>query len=290
MDKKVCIVTGANSGIGREAAAQIAGKGLHVIMACRNEKRGRAALEDMKQADPSLSLELMIVDMSLQSSILSFAKKVKSAYPVIDVLIHNAAAFDYSQKNLIRTKENIESVWATNHIGPVLLTELLLDNIKRSEQGRIITIASKGLVVFPFMKVDLDDPEFESRKFTITKAYYQSKRAQVMYSYWLADHLKSTNVTVNSIRVTNVKIDLNRYSDVSAFWKWMYSMKSKKSITPEKMAETYTWLATSPDVGRISGRYFDENNREVSSVKYTCDKMNQQDLMKLTMTYIKDHG
>jgi NAD(P)-dependent dehydrogenase (short-subunit alcohol dehydrogenase family) len=290
MDKKICILTGANAGIGREAAQQIARKGFHVIMACRNEKRGMEALEAMKSVDASLSLEVMIVDLSLQSSIRSFADKVKSAYPVIDVLIHNAAAFDYSQKDVIKTGENIEMVWATNHLGPVLLTELLLENIKKSEQGRIITIASKGLVVFPFMKVDLEDPEFNKRKFTITKAYYQSKRAQVMYTYWLADQMKGSKVTVNCIRVTNVKIDLNRYPDVSAFGKWMYSIKSKKSIAPEQMAETYTWMATSPDVSDISGRYFDENHRQVSSVKYTYDTKKQQDLMKLTMTYMKDHG
>ncbi len=75
-------------------------------------------------------------------------------------------------------------MWATNHLGPVLLTKLLLDAVKNSEQGRIITIASKGLKAKPFLKVDLEDPEFRKKKFSLVDAYYQSKRAQVMYTYW----------------------------------------------------------------------------------------------------------
>ncbi|MBB6479645.1 SDR family NAD(P)-dependent oxidoreductase [Spirochaeta isovalerica] len=287
MSKKICIVTGANSGIGKEAAKQIAGKGYHVIMACRNEERGRKALETMKKENPDLSLELMLVDMGLKSSIRQFAEEVSGKYPVVEVLIHNAAIFDISQKEPEKNAEGVETIWAANHIGPVYLTKLLLDNLKKSEEGRVITIASKGLIIMPRLRIDLADPEFGKRKFTVTKAYYQSKRAQVMYTYWLADQLKESPVTANCIRVTNVKIDLSRYPDLSPFIKWMYAIKSKKSITPEKMAETYAWLATSPDVIGISGVYFDENRKPVKSVPYTYDREEQKSLMDLTERYLK---
>jgi NAD(P)-dependent dehydrogenase (short-subunit alcohol dehydrogenase family) len=98
----------------------------------------------------------------------------------LDVLIHNAATFDIRQKERVLTEEGIEKVWATNHVGPVLLTDLLLPAVKRSEQGRIITISSKGLISYPFLRVDLADAEFARRKFSVQKAYYQSKLAQVM--------------------------------------------------------------------------------------------------------------
>lgn len=289
MDKKICIITGANSGIGKEAAGQIAANGFHVVMACRSEERGNAARDSLLGKDSSLSLEVMTVDMGLMKSLRDFAAGISEKYPAVDVLIHNAASFDISQKKPVKTAESIESLWATNHLGPVLLTELLLPNLKKAG-GRVITISSKGLIMMPGLKVDLRDPEFDRRRFTVTKAYYQSKRAQVMYTYWLADKLKDTGVSVNSIRVTNVKIDLERYPGLSSFHKWMYSVKSKKSISPARMAETYTWLAVSPGLKGITGKYFDENNREVASNSYSCDRNNQQDLMNLTMEYLGSHG
>jgi NAD(P)-dependent dehydrogenase (short-subunit alcohol dehydrogenase family) len=141
------------------------------------------------------------------------------------------------------------------------------------------------LVLHPNLKVDLKDPEFKNRKFSVSKAYYQSKLAQVMYTYWLAEELKNTNITVNCIRVTNVKIDLNRYPNLSALAKFAYSIKSKKSITPEAMAKTYTYLAVSDAVRNITGKYYDENNQFVQSSKYSYDKDEIEKVKRLTETY-----
>jgi len=182
MNKKVCVITGANSGIGKAAAVQIAQQGHQVVMACRSRERGEAALQDVRRESGSDLVELMVLDMSSQASIRAFAAAFLAQYAVCDVLIHNAAAFDIRQKARKVTDEGIESIWATNHVGPVLLTNLLLEALQRSEQGRVITISSKGLAVYPFLKVDLADPEFKQRKFSVHKAYYQSKLAQVMYT------------------------------------------------------------------------------------------------------------
>jgi NAD(P)-dependent dehydrogenase (short-subunit alcohol dehydrogenase family) len=287
MSKKRCIITGANSGIGKAAAIQIALAGYHVIMACRNQERGEAALEAVKAQAGSEDVELMLVDMSLQSSIRAFTAVFQAKYDVLDVLIHNAAQFDITQKERRVTAEGIETIWATNHLGPVLLTDLLLEPLKRSEQGRIITISSKGLIVFPFLKVDLADPEFKNRKFSVTKAYYQSKLAQVMYTYWLADKLQNTPITVNSIRVTNVKIDIDtRYPNTSKLMKWMYAQKSKSAISPEEMAKTYTHLAISDEVHQTTGTYYDDPQTIVNSSKYSRDKQHLEALMALTNSYL----
>ena len=286
MTQKICVITGANSGIGKAAAIQIAQKGYRVIMACRNQERGEAALQDVKQQSGSDAVELMLVDMSSQASIRAFAAAYLAKYAVLDVLIQNAAMFDINQKEIVFTDEGIERVWATNHIGPVLLDSLLLDALKRSEQGRIITISSKGLVVYPFLKINLEDPEFRNRKFSVQKAYYQSKQAQVMYTYWLAEKLKDTAVTVNAIRVTNVQIDVDaRYPTTNKWMRKMYSMKSKFSITPAQMAETYTYLATSPEVATTTGTYYDDPKHIVSSNGYSKKPENIQALMKVTMNY-----
>jgi len=288
MEKKICIITGANSGIGKQAVIQILNEGYHVIMACRSEKRGTEALKSIESMNSSYSAELMIVDMGLQKSIREFAEKVKAKYKKIDVLIHNAAVFNVTQKTQEKNSEGIETLWAVNHLGPVLLTELLLDQLKASKNGRVITISSQGLVAMPTLKIDLDDPEFNTKKFNVVKAYYQSKRAQVMYSYWLAEKLKDTNVTVNSIRVTAVQIDISRHPDLSAFSKWVYSIKSKMSLTAEKMAETYSYLAVSHEVSKVTGKYFNEKNEEVKSNKYTYSSENIKAVMDLTKKYIAE--
>ena len=286
MDKRICIITGANSGIGKQAAIQIAQKGCHVIIGCRNRKRGEAALKEILDKS-SGSAELMLVDMSIKSSILTFAEQVTEKYQTIDVLIHNAAVFDIAQKERKITSEGYESVWMTNHVGPVYLTRLLLDALKKSEDGRILTVSSKGLLAMPGLKVDLSDPEFKDRKFSVTKAYYQAKRAQVMYTCWLAKKLKGASITANSIRVPAVKIDISRHPEISAFTKWVYKQKSKQSITPERMAETYTYLTVNLDVRGISGKYFDENNQQVKSNKYTYERQNIDAVMELTESYLK---
>ena len=179
-------------------------------------------------------------------------------------------------------------MWATNHVGPVLLTELLLDALKRSEQGRIITISSKGLISYPFLKVNLTDPEFREGKFSVQKAYYQSKQAQVMYTYWLAKTLQDTAVTANSIRVTNVRLDVEkRYPDLPVLLRKMYAFKSKFAITPDEMAQTYTFLALAPGLAQTSGKYYDDPTHIVDSSAYTHDWQNIEKMMQVTRRFIK---
>ncbi len=116
----------------------------------------------------------------------------------------------------------------------------------------------------------------------MAKAYYQSKRAQIMYTYYLAEKLKNTGITVNCIRVPAVKVDLRRYANLSAFTQWVYRQKSKRALTPEKMAETYAWLATSNEVRGVTGKYFDENRRQVNANAYTRKQENIRAVISLT--------
>jgi NAD(P)-dependent dehydrogenase (short-subunit alcohol dehydrogenase family) len=286
MEKKTCIITGSNAGIGKAAAIQIAAKGYHVIIGCRNLDRGKIAVEEIKSASKSIDVEMVLLDLASKDSIASAATMIQSKIDHLDVLIHNAADFDISRKKPERSPDGIETVWATNHLGPVLLTKLLMENLKKSSQGRIITIASKGLVFHSGLKIDLYDPEFKNHKFSVSKAYYQSKLAQVMYTYWLKDELSDSKVTANCIRVTAVKIDISRYPNISNFGKFIYNLKSKSSISANKMAETYTYLATDPSLENSSGNYYDEKNKIVASSKYSRNKENISQLMALTKKYL----
>jgi NAD(P)-dependent dehydrogenase (short-subunit alcohol dehydrogenase family) len=287
MNQKTYLITGANSGIGKAACVQILKKGYRVVMACRSEERGRKAMEDAMRQSGSGAAELLIVDMSLMSSVRSAAREFREKHGALDVLISNAASFDISQKAPVKTAEGIESIWAANHLGPVLLADELLEPLKKSVQGRIITVASQGLVIHPFLKIDIEDPEFERRVFSVPKAYYQSKLAQVMYTYWMAERLKDTRVTVNCIRVTNVKVDISRYPGLSTISRLAYNVKSKKAISPEEMAETYLWLAEAPELCMVTGKYFDHHRREAESSRHSKDAENFGQLIKKTYGYLK---
>lgn len=287
MIKKTCLITGGNSGIGKQAAIQLVKTGFHVIIGVRNLKRGEIALEEIKKKTEQNDIELLQIDMSSKKSILNASLELKNRIDKLDVLIHNAADFDIARKQADKSVDGIETIWATNQIGPVLLTDSVIDLIKKSEQGRIITIASQGLVMHSKLTVDLKDPEFEKRKYSVPNAYYQSKLAQVMYTYWLSEQLKNTDITVNCIRVTNVKVDTSRYPNISGFMKFLYTIKSRFSISPENMAKTYTYLASSPDINKTTGKYFNEKNKTVSSSPYSMRKENIDAVMELTMKYVK---
>ncbi len=287
MDKKICMITGANSGIGKAAAIQLARLGQKVIIACRSKERGEAAHLEIKEESGSDTVELMVVDMSVQKSIRDMAQIFREKYATLNVLIHNAAIFDITQKKAEYTSEGVETIWATNHLGPVLLTELLMDPLKNSAQGRIITIASKGLLAKPWLTIDLEDPEFRHKKFSVTNAYYQSKRAQVMYTYWLADRLSNTNITANCVRVGVVQVDINKYPNLSPIMKKIYVLKTTSALTADKMADTYTYLATSDEVSDVSGKYFDENRKQVNSRKYTHQSASIDQVMNMSLQQLK---
>lgn len=125
-------------------------------------------------------------------------------------------------------------------------------------------------------------------KFGHWKGCGHTELAQVMYTYWLAQKLANAPMTVNSVRVTNVKIDIeSRYPDASRLSKAMYSLKSRLSISPEEMAQTYTYLATSPQVSKTTGKYFDDPSHIVNSSSYSRDEGNIAAVMDLTMKYLQ---
>lgn len=256
MKDKVIIITGANSGIGKAAAIQLAKTGATVVMACRSPERGAAALENVRETSGSTRVELMGVDLAWQDSIRRFTDEFRHRHTRLDVLIHNAANFDHRQKKPVLTEDGVETVFATNHLGPFLLTHLLLDLLKASAPSRVITVASKGLVTYPFLGIEFDNLNGE-RKFSMQHAYYHSKQAQVMFTFDLAERLEGSGVTVNCVRVGNVAIPDERLTHLPEWMRRVYHAKRKFALTPEKMAETYTWLAADPAVETVTGGYWD---------------------------------
>jgi NAD(P)-dependent dehydrogenase (short-subunit alcohol dehydrogenase family) len=264
LDQKTMIITGANSGIGKAAAIQLARLGATVVMACRSAQRGAQALEDVRKASSSDKVELRLVDLASQASVRQFAAEFKQRHPRLDVLIHNAANFDHTLKRATLTADGVETIFATNHLSVFLLTHLLLDTLKAGAPSRVITAASKGLAVYPFLDIEFDNLNGE-RNFSTQHAYYHSKQAQVMFTYDLAERLKGSGVTVNCVRVANVAIPDERLAHLPKWLLKIYHLKRGMAITPERQAETYVYLAADPAVQDITGGYWDENNRQVRS-------------------------
>ena len=277
MEPKTCIITGANSGIGKAAAARLVKDGHRVILACRNPERAEQTQHEIGGASIAAHL-----DLSQRASIHTFTDWIHHAVRKVDIIMNNAADFDLSKRQRIMTKDGFERLWAINHLGPVLLTDRLMDLLLTSQQGRILNISSMGLLMHPLLTVDLKDPMFNKRPYSASLAYYQSKLAQVMFTIWLAGRLRGTMVTANCIRVSNVKIDLHRYPDLSLWMKRIYRVKALFSITPQQMAETYAAAATDDELKNASGKCYAYPLSEVGVPAYAKDPLSIEQVMQLT--------
>jgi NAD(P)-dependent dehydrogenase (short-subunit alcohol dehydrogenase family) len=263
---KVIIVTGANAGIGRETARGLAKLGHTVIMVCRNTPAGEAVRQEIVAQTGNQAVEVLKCDLSSQQSIRQFVADFTAKYPRLDVLINNAANFDHTLKQPTLTEDGVEVIFATNHLGPFLLTNLLLDTLKANAPTRVLTVASQGLVMYPFLSIEFDNLNGQ-QKFSTQHAYYHSKMAQVMFTFDLAERLSGSGVTVNCLRVTNVQIDKGRYEYLTGWKRRAYEIKRRRAITPAQMAEAYIRLAVAPEYETVTGKYFDEKCQEVKAYK-----------------------
>lgn len=287
LEGKTIIVTGANSGIGKAAAIQLAHSGAHVVIMSRSAERGTKALHDIRSASKNEQVELILVDMSSQDSVRNAVNEFLGRHSRLDVLIHNAANFDHRLKRPILTEDGLETVFATNHVNIFLMTQLLLETLKQSAPSRIITVASKGLFTYPFLDIEFDNLNGE-KKFNLQHAYYHAKQAQVIFTFDLAERLEGTGVTVNCVRVGNVAIPDTRLDHLPAWLVKLYHAKRKFALTPEKMAETYVWLASDPALQDVTGGYWDAPNTPVRANKHAYDRGTQQRLWDTTKQLITE--
>lgn len=281
LNSKMVIITGANSGIGKAAAARLAHCGATVVMACRSMERGAEALVEVRNKSKSSRVYLMPVDMSSQDSIPQFAREFLERYGELYVLIHNAANFDHTLKKPVLTTEGVETVFATNHLGPFLLTQLLLEQLKSCAPSRIVTVASKGLVSYPFLNIEFDNLDGE-RKFNLQHACYHAKLAQVMFTFDLAERLRGTDVMVHCVRIGNVAIPDERLDHLPKRMLRIYEMKRKLAMTPEKTAETYLWLAADPIGAQQTGGYWDAPAVAVRANKNAYNRDTQKALWDIS--------
>ena len=246
MQDKVCVVTGASSGIGRVAALRLAERGATVVLICRNEERGAPVLEEIERSGWGGSATLLTADLSSQRQVREAAATFLERFDRLDVLINNAGVAGWGTR--LVTEDGLEATFAINHLAPFLLTDLLLDTLKASAPARVITVSSAAHRNSP---LDFDDLQGE-RRYSGFGAYSRSKLANVLFTQELSRRLEGTGVTANCLHPGVVATGIFRNIP-----RWMrFILTSPLVLTPERGADTMIYLATAPEVAEVSGQYF----------------------------------
>jgi len=264
MDGKICIITGANSGVGKVSALEIAKMGASIVMVCRNPEKGKVALAEIKEKSGNDSVNLMICDLSSLESVRKFAAEFKNKHDKLHVLMNNAGGI-ISKKSV--SVDGYELSLAVNHLGRFLLTHLLLDTLKASVPARIVNVASEAHVL---TGIKFKDLHFVTRKYLPFIAYGQAKLADVLCTYVLARKLEGTRITVNCLHPGEVKTN---FGSDSKFVQDGFVALGKSVLTPEQGAITQIHLATSPEVENVTGKYFRKGikPRKSSKVSYNVE-------------------
>ena len=249
---RVAVVTGASSGMGKATAAELAGMGAEVVLACRDARRGQLARDEIVEATGNDRVEMMELDLASLASVCRFAETFGRRFCALDVLVNNAAA---SVRNRQITVDGFERHWATNVLGPQLLTMQLLDALRAARWARVIEVSTRAA-----SGLDLSDTQYERRRFNATGAYRASKQAGRMLGWGLAARLRAGPVTVNAVNPGYVMTDLTR--NVGGPLKALVTLTSFMAQTPAAGADTAIWLAASPDVEGVSGAFFNKR-REI---------------------------
>ena len=276
--EKIMIVTGATGGIGLTTARELAATGARVVLVGRSEARLADAVALITQQTPDAQLDTIQADLSSQAEVCVVADTIKQRYDHIDVLINNAGAY-YTTHQL--SVDGIEMTWALNHMAPFLLTTQLLDLLRASAPARIITVASAA---HQGATIDFDDLEGKKR-FSGWKAYGQSKLANIMFTYELANRLLESDVTANCLHPGFVATGFAQ-NNAGWFAKVFAVMQRYMAITPAQGAETSIFLARSDSVVTTTGRYFDKC-KPVPSSKVSYDVTTQRRLWQLSQNMVK---
>lgn len=261
MAGKICMVTGANDGIGKATALGLANLGATVVMVCRSREQGEAALAEIKQKSGSDYVSLLLADLASQDSIRDLAENFKAQHGALHVLINNAGII--SRQRLV-TVDGLETQFAVNHLAPFLLTNLLLDVLKSSAPARIVTVASD---MHRGANIDFDDLQSE-RSYGPTQVYSKTKLANVLFTYELARRLQGTKVAANCLHPGMVATKL--LADAIGIPRALMSRTRLMGSSPEKGAKTSIYLATSPALEGVSGKYFIKQ-KAVESAKVSYD-------------------
>nr|XP_026246510.1 retinol dehydrogenase 14 [Urocitellus parryii] len=269
MHGKTVLITGANSGLGRATAAELLRLGARVIMGCRDRARAEEAASQLRRElceaegpgpnpDVGGAGELVVKELDLASlrSVRTFCQELLQEEPRLDVLINNAGVF---QCPYTKTEDGFEMQFGVNHLGHFLLTSLLLGLLKSSAPSRIVVVSSK---LYKYGEINFEDLNSE-QSYNKSFCYSRSKLANILFTRELARRLEGTNVTVNVLHPGIVRTNLGRHIHIPLLVKPLFNLVSWAFFkTPLEGAQTSIYLASSPEVEGVSGRYFGDCKEE----------------------------
>lgn len=277
MDTQVCLVTGANRGIGKHVALGLAQQGAQVLMVCRNAEQGAAAQQEIRRRTGNERVAVLLADLSSQFSVRQLADTVQAHHDQVHILVNNAG-LALTERTV--SLDGIEMTLAVNHLAGFLLTNLLLGCMQHSAPARIINVAS---LVHQWGKIHFDDLQCQHR-YDIDKAYNQSKLANVLFTYELNRRLGDAGVTVNSFDPRMTATDFAR--DRRGFAGFMARVWKPFMNSPETSAANIVHLATSPAWAGVSGQYVVKRTA-VRSSRASYDEQTARRLWAISATLVK---
>lgn len=248
MAGKVCVVAGSTSGVGLEAVRRLARAGAQIVMICRNPNKAEGVRQELI-ARYSVPVETVTADFSDLSAVRNAADILLGDYPQIDVLINSAGLHSTSR---IMTKDGLETVFCVNHLAPFLLTSLLLERLEQSAPARVIQVNSEG---HRFGGLDLQDLNWQRRRYSGYRAYGASKVAQLLTTWEFADRLRGTGVTINAVHPGDVKTNIGMNN--GPLYRWFQRNVTWHMLkAPIISGEALYYLAAAPEMAEVSGRFF----------------------------------
>ncbi|HEV2742413.1 MAG TPA: SDR family oxidoreductase [Rubrobacter sp.] len=246
MGGKVALVTGGTSGIGKATAMALAAMGADVVVAGRDRERGEKAAAEIRE-QTGARVDLALADLASQAGVRELAEGFKGRYDRLDVLVNNAGLV---QSTRTESPDGLETTLATHHLAPFLLTNLLLDTLKESAPSRVVTVSSEAE---RWGNIDFDDLQ-SKKKYRGFPVYGMTKLANIMFTYELAERLEGTGVTATCMHpgAVNTRFGTNNSGPMTLLFRAFKPFMR----TPEQGADTVIWLASSPDVEGVSGRYY----------------------------------
>ena len=257
MAGKLCLVTGATAGIGKITATALASQGAELVIHGRNQEKAEITVNQIKTETGNHQVSYLLADFSDLDQVRELAKNFQDRYDCLHLLVNNAGGF-FNKRT--PTPYGVELTFLVNHLAPFLLTHLLLDPLKESEPSRIINVSSEA---HRQDLMDFENLDFKKGYFGI-KAYARSKLANILFTYELARRLEGTGVTVNALHPGHIATDIWK-TNFGVIGPALKRIMGLFSLTPEEGAENSIFLASSPEVEGIHGKYFIKNEPAQSS-------------------------
>jgi NAD(P)-dependent dehydrogenase (short-subunit alcohol dehydrogenase family) len=267
---RICIVTGAESELGKASALALARVGSTVVLVCRDRGAGEKLSAEVAEAASSNTVSAAECDLSSLASVRAFVDRFTAEHPWLDVIVHNETDFDAGAERPEITESGTERVFTTNYLAPFLLTNLLIGWLERGHTPRIIGTVPVSLAMYPRLAVDFDNLNGEKR-FDPAHAYYQAKLAHLMFIRELAHRLDGSKILPFCVGVPRAGLEMDRLSGSPGLIKRTRRRAALSSFSAADTANTFLWLATSKEAEGFSGKWIDERHRTLRVPKSAND-------------------